>query len=733
MLAQRLIRFDKQPTAVQVCLENCFNVIHGGEPAVDWREEAGTGGPVVLFVFDQEDELKLSSFFNFSKKAPAEVETGITMADIKVKNLTKEMMKNVLSKNEKFFFVKFEDNTMTLVEDTDDSGYGRTATRGTGDLLADASEGGESHVFDKNPQGQGMPHDKSMEISLKEITDALQSFPLAGQRYQSNSDLRTTGLFGQDRQVENQSRRDQDQGQMGDRLQRDQDQGQMGDRLQRDQDQGQMGDRLQRDQDQGQMGDRLQRDQEQGQIEDRFRREQEQRQEQDRLRETEARLRQAEEILRQLQGQRYQVASSSMGADNVDQFNRGPAYQDADSRIAFNRDVSMKTVLGQDDQFDGFRQRDPSFTVSEDEAASDSRMEPVYPDLGLKKPKIQERKEPGTPGASNTQYYSSLGTPHGASTPYPAMTRATAQQSKPSLRIPNTPGLDDRANQNPSNSIGRMAGGQPQRQQPSESHEQRGGQESYREKYINDAKSSQPLSQDQVNASKNPNLHVSFRDDRGNNHQVSEREPTQQAFYADNDRQNYRDEEISAREWAGSRSAGRTRQAFEVEQGRFEGRQDNSDQGHLRNGEYCQQKAPSTTTAARTPFDERDAFLDRSRRARSIAEAQENDSRRFVGSDGDDRKDNHYVDAPKRTPSKKVQEPRGWNDYRRPVVRISTMLPDPDLSAEEILDALEDLRSLNYKDPEIIASFLGSSSEFKEFKRSLSAAQNAIFVCLVKH
>ena len=92
MLAQRLIRFDKQPTAVQVCLENCFNVVHGGGPGLDWKAESGPGGPVVRFVFNQEDELRLSSFFNFSKKAPTEVEATITMADIKVKNLTKEMM-----------------------------------------------------------------------------------------------------------------------------------------------------------------------------------------------------------------------------------------------------------------------------------------------------------------------------------------------------------------------------------------------------------------------------------------------------------------------------------------------------------------------------------------------------------------------------------------------------------------------------------------------------------------
>lgn len=686
MLAQRLIRFDKQPTAVQVCLENCFNVVHGGGHGLDWKAESGPGGPVVRFVFNQEDELRLSSFFNFSKKAPTEVEATITMADIKVKSLTKEMMKSVLSKNEKFFFVKFENDTMTLVNEIEDSGIGQTATRGNVDTVADETEGDVSHVFDKNLPEQVMPHDKSVEKSLQEITDALQSFPLSSHRYQSDSDLRNTGLFGQDRQAEDQFRRDQEQ---------------------------------------VHITDQLRRDQEQGEIEDRFRREQEQRRDQDRLRETEARLRQAEEMLRQLQSQRYQVTSSSGAADNIGQSNPDPTNQDSDSRIAFNQDVSMKTVLGQQDQFEGFRQRDPSFTVSEDEAASESRLEPVYPDLGLKKPRIQGQTEPVTPGVSNTQYYSSLGTPHGASTPYPTLTRRTAQQSKPVLRIPSTPGLDDRANQFQSRSIERIASGQPQHHQPSMLHEQRDREDSYREKYIDDSKSRQPLTQDQVNASKNQNLHVSFRDDRNHfdDQQASDRKSTRQAFNAEYDRKKYREEERAPREFLESRSDGRASQTFQAEQGRSEGQQDHGDQDLLRNGGYRQQKALSTTTGGRTSLDERDAFLNRSRRARSIAEAKENDSRRFDEPDGVSRKDNQSYDTPRRTPSTNVQEPRSWNDYRRPVVRISTMLPDPDLSAEEILDALEDLRSLNYKDTEIIASFLSSSSEFKEFKRSLSLAQ----------
>ena len=759
MLTTKLIRLSKQDHECQLSLTTILRVLFGKTDEVGWLTNVfGEEDLLMAFIFDTEDEFKYGALFNFSKKNPSDFDAAIHMVDTKVKMLTKEMVKRWNEEENKFFFIEIRDNKI-LLKNEEDSGLGKTTD--PTEVLEDEEE--ISQVYSKNPKiGEVM--EKS---DLEGITHALEAFPSGPRRYRSNNSLNITGIstipptqahtdLGRTIHANNQNvTSDGD----GDGLNRvlvaagASTQGGAGM-------QGAPGIQggagiLGHGSTQGSAGMQAAHNIQVGaDIQGHA------------STQGGAGMQVAPDIQGGVGLQGHGVTQGGTGTQVAHGIQVGTGAQGrggtqvgagqvineipaaSEDPIHFNRDITMKTIVqpaGEND-FKGYRSHDATFNCSEDDEVqyhqeAQPRGEDLEYDLG------QDGNQ-----RTNTQFFSVMGTPY-QSTPYQKVTLAAPKLVPPprtstlkpidkssvgfrdqgqisSGRVPR-PVPMQAALQTPSQHV-QLSNIRQQRnlgikRQPVGSHAddkfeftQQGRIQNNPRRPMEDCRQQIHQTSHQAGLqSCNISNGAYISDNQIGRHQVDPEDRNRRLVGIDNvvyGQQGHQQNLPAGNGGLSHQSIYRPVASHFLPQ----------ENGLMVNG---QGRRSSAALLEQSMVDEREAFSQRTM-TKSQGQPYHEEPRSVQGH-------NIYGKNPSRQDllQQPYQEQQTINatgmsaggagnvHYRRPVVRISTMLPSEDADAEETIDALRDIMRLGYNEMEVIAAYLGSSDSFRDLRMSLSYGQ----------
>ena len=730
MLTTKLIRLNKQDLDSQRSLIHVLRVLYGKSGEMDWMMKAfGTEDPLVAFWFSSEDEFQYGALLNFSKKDPSDFEPQVMMVDAKVKGLTKEMRQRWLDEGKKTFLVEIKENEIIWYNE-EDSGIGKTTDP---TLMTQGDE--ESQVFTRNPNlGEVLEGS-----DLDRVTAALESFSTGPRRYKSDSNLHTIGETGVGTGSDAGVSRGPAGTDRGGHMVPTEAGGSRGpvgtDRGEHMVSAGTGGlFQTHASATKGPTHESIM-----GRI-------------MDHIRDREM----AEPVGA---GQGGEMETVVAGAPGV-----------TEDPILFNRDVSMPTIVNPnpDPQFAGYRSRDATFNVSEED-------EPQYhleEHLDHRGDQVEANQEQATVGLTpkgKTQFFSMMGTPYQASTPYPGVALAppklvpAPRTSTLKSATKSVVGFQDQAGGfrgHPSRLEGQsLPQAQPRLQQPVLG--KRGQGRLQREDFSNQAGGAVNHGRQETVTNSHlkwPKATESSKYGGGNvnlgqqvpvgnkllersqaapkpaqrtwiKHQEEPVNPPVKTFYAGyhNDNEERRQPVLNSH-------------GLYEDQGQRYGRPENSfhagtlgqrplqshflpDQGQ-RSMFYGQGRCqPTVQVEEPAVTDEREAF---SRRSMTQPYGQEQYGMQSQGGSVPQRPSqgmNQAVYQQHQTSNISGAADYGGPRYRRPVVRISTMLPSEDADAEETIEALRDIQMLGYNEMEVIAAYLGSSDSFRDLRMGLSNDQ----------